>query len=211
MSEIQPDSELTVNLLTRIRGGDRRALSEVMRIQRPGLRAFVEYHLDPQLRARVDASDVVQETQMEVMNRIDDYLDRQPMPFRLWIRKQAMERMQRLRRDHLNRARRSVRREVAWPDRSSMIVAGPLMATTSSPSVRAERRETARRVSQVVGELNDPDREILMLRHAEDLPYAEIGCLLDIDASAARKRYGRALIRLQRLLTQHGLLESHRD
>jgi DNA-directed RNA polymerase specialized sigma24 family protein len=54
----------------------------------------------------------------------------------------------------------------------------------------------------------EADREILLMRHMEELPYAEIACLLDIEADAARKRYGRALLRLRKVLKEHGLLES---
>lgn len=207
MNEAQPDSDATRKLLDRVRSSERDALDEILRRERSGLRAFVNRFLDPRLRSRVDPSDVVQDTQLEIMRRMDDYLDRRPMPFHLWTRKQAFERMSRLRRDHVTRRRRSVNREVAWPDRSSLVIAGPLVRPGSTPGSRAEARELARRVGQVVAQMADADREILLLRHGEDLPYAEIGCLLDIDASAARKRYGRAMIRLQRLMSEQGLLE----
>jgi RNA polymerase sigma factor (sigma-70 family) len=68
-------------------------------------------------------------------------------------------------------------------------------------------RERIERVAQAVAQLSEADREVLLMRHAEDMPYEEIACLLDIEPAAARKRYGRALIRLQRVLAEHGLLE----
>src|SRR5262249_44133032 len=140
--------------------------------------------------------------------RMDDFLTRQPMPFRLWMRKKAMDRLRNLRRDHLVRSRRSVAREHGWPDRSSLLLAGPLLARGPSPSQHLQRRELAERVSRAVARLADADREILLFRHAEDLPFEEIGCLLDIEPAAARKRFGRALIRLQKVLRDEGLLES---
>ena len=85
---------------------------------RPELLSFVELHLDPRLRARIDPSDVVLEAQLELVRRLDDFLSRKPMPFRLWLRKNAYERLLNLRRDHVGRQRRTVRREVALPDRS---------------------------------------------------------------------------------------------
>src|SRR5262245_43201040 len=114
MSEVEPDSGETDALLERFRRGDSGALEELLRRQRPHLMAFVDRHLDPRLQSRVDASDVVQDTQMEITRRIDDFLARRPMPFRLWASKQAYERLLRLKRDHLTRGRRSVRREVQW-------------------------------------------------------------------------------------------------
>jgi RNA polymerase sigma-70 factor (ECF subfamily) len=207
MTQVHPDSAQTCGLLERIAQGDSAAMESLLLRHRPALHAFVEVHLDPRLRARVDPSDVVQETQLEVVQRMDDFLERRPMPFHLWVRRQAYERMLRLRRDHWERGKRSLRREVAWPDRSSMLLARPLLQGAPSPSARMEEQELAEQVSQAVAQLSDTDREILLLRHAEELPYQEIACLLDIEPAAARRRYGRAMIRLQSILSEHGLLE----
>jgi RNA polymerase sigma-70 factor (ECF subfamily) len=207
MSEVKPDSAQTCALLEAIRGGDAQALEELLANYRPQLRAFIESHFDPRLRARIDPSDVVQETQMEIARRIADFLARRPMPFRLWLRKKAGERLLNLRRDHLGRACRSVAREQVLPDRSSLLLAGPLLARGPSPSQQVQAQELAQRVSRAVGQLADADRDILLLRHAEDLPFEEIACLLDVEPAAARKRFGRALIRLQNALRGEGLLE----
>src|SRR5205814_1625665 len=114
-----------------------------------------------------------------------------------------------LRRDHLTRARRSVAREEALPEQSSLLLARPLLARGPSPSQQVQDREQAERVSRAVARLSEADREILLLRHAEDLSFEEIACLLDIESSAARKRFGRALIRLRNVLRDEGLLESN--
>lgn len=206
MPDVKPDSAQTCGLLARIAQGDRKALDNLLTRHRPDLLAFVECHLDPKIRARVDPSDVVQETQLEMVRRMDDFLQRRPMPFHLWVRKTAYDRLLNARRDHLRR-RRSVQREEVWPDRSSLLLARPFLAGGTSPSRRLEARELAERVSRAVAGLADADREILLMRHAEELPYEEVACLLDITPAAARKRYGRALIRLQKVLTDHGLLE----
>jgi RNA polymerase sigma-70 factor (ECF subfamily) len=195
MSEIQTDSAETQGLLDRVARGDKPALELLLAHYRPALHAFVEARLDPKLRARVDPSDVVQEAQLEAVRRMDDFLRRRPMPFHLWVRKTAYERLLNLRRDH-RRVRRSVDREVALPDPSSLLLARPLLASGPSPSQALAAREVADRVAQAVSQLSEPDREILLMRHAEELPYEEIACLLDIEPAAARKRYGRALLRL---------------
>jgi RNA polymerase sigma-70 factor (ECF subfamily) len=129
------------------------------------------------------------------------------MPFRLWLYKTAYDRLRDLHRHHRRRARRSVDREVALPDRSSLLLARPLLAGGPSPSQRLQDREFAERVSRAVAHLSEADREVLLMRHAEGLPFGEIACLLGIEAAAARKRFGRALIRLQKVLSDHGLLE----
>jgi RNA polymerase sigma-70 factor (ECF subfamily) len=207
MSQLQPDSPETDGLLDAVRQGDRQALDRLLVRHRDELRAFVALRLDPRLAARVDPSDVVQEAQVHMVRRIDDFLRRRPMPFRLWARKTAYERLRDLHRHHVMRARRSVRREVALPDRSSLLLVRPLLRHGSTPSQRLEARELAERVAQVVGELSETDREILLLRHAEGMPFEEIACLLEIEPAAARKRFGRALIRLQQRLSDHKLLE----
>lgn len=206
MSDVQPDSAATRALLDNVAQGDASALPSLLQRHAPDLRRFVEVHIDPRIRARVDPSDVVQETHLVVFRQMPDFLSRRPMPFRLWLLKTAHQRLLSLFRDH-TREKRSVAREQPLPDQSSLLLAAPLLRKDHCPGEIAADREIAARVSRAVGHLAEADREILLLRHAEGLPYDEIACLLDIDPAAARKRYGRALIRLQRALDQEGLLE----
>jgi RNA polymerase sigma-70 factor (ECF subfamily) len=206
MLELKPDSAQTCGLLERVVQGDRQALEKLLARYRPDLRAFVEVRLDARFLARVDPSDVVQEAQLEMVRRMDDFLKRRPMPFHLWARKTAYERLLDLRRHH-RRARRSVEREAALPDRSSLLLAGPLLAGGSSPSAPLQAEELAERVARAVNRLSEADREILLMRHGEGLPFEEIACLLEIEPSAARKRFGRALLRLQKALSEQGLSE----
>jgi RNA polymerase sigma-70 factor (ECF subfamily) len=206
MGDLRPDSADTCGLLERVGQGDRRALEVLLARHRPAMHAFVEARVGPRLVARVDASDVVQEALLEVARRMADFLERRPMPFRLWVRRTAYERLLDLRRHH-RRARRSVEREVALPDRSSLLLARPLLAGTPSPSQQLEARELAERVSRAVACLSEADREVLLMRHGEGMPFEEIACLLGIESAAARKRFGRALLRLQEALSDQGLLE----
>jgi RNA polymerase sigma-70 factor (ECF subfamily) len=91
MTDVSTDSELTRDLLARVRGGDRPALDQLLAEHRPYLRRLVELRFDPHLRPRVDPSDVVQDALFEAARRIDDYLRRDPMPFWLWLRQTACE------------------------------------------------------------------------------------------------------------------------
>src|SRR5262245_2281005 len=205
MAEVKPDSEETRALLERVGRGEPQALERLLAHHRPALHAFVELRLDPRVRARLDPSDVVQEAQLEVARRMDDFLERRPMPFRLWVRRTAYERLLNLQRDH-RRARRAAGREVALPDRSSLLLARPLLQGPS-PSEQAQARARAERGAGAVAALPEAGRGVLLMRHAEGLPYGEIAFLLGVSPAAARKRYGRALIRLQEALSDHGLLE----
>lgn len=208
MPEVKPDSAETCGLLEQLVQGNQEALGDLLERYRPRLHAFVAARLDPRVRSRVDPSDVVQEVQFEVARRMSDFLKRGPMPFHLWVRKTAYERLLKVHRDHQQRARRSVDREVALPDRSSVLLARPLLAGGPSPSQELVARELADRVSRAVAELTETDREVLLMRHLEELSYAEIACLLDLSPAAARQRYGRALLRLRKVLKDHGLLEA---
>src|SRR5947209_19277968 len=93
MAEVKPDSETTRALLEQLAGGDRQALEPLLARHRPDLASFIDFHLDAALRARLDPSDVVQEAQLEVARRMDDFLERRPMPFHLWVRKTAYQRL----------------------------------------------------------------------------------------------------------------------
>jgi RNA polymerase sigma-70 factor, ECF subfamily len=199
MPSAEPDSQETEELLEQAAAGDAQAGERLWQRYRPRLREFVEVHLEPALRARLDASDVVEEAQIEATRRLPDFLRRRPMPFRLWLRKTAYERLLMLRRRH-RAARRSVGREVQLPDRSSLVLAQNLLAPNSSPSRRAEREEQARRVQEALARLAEADREVLLMRYYENLPYEDIACILGIEPAAARKRHGRALVRLHKAL-----------
>jgi RNA polymerase sigma-70 factor (ECF subfamily) len=207
VAEVKQDSEETRGLLEQVQEGDHAALDILLARHRPDLHAFVEFHLDPRLRGRLDPSDVVQDAQLEVVRRMDDYLERRPMPFHLWVRKTAYQRLLNLRRDHLRRARRALGREVSLSERSSLLLVRPLVSGGPTPSEHLEAREFAERVGRAVAEQAEADREVLLMRHAEGMSYDEIACLLEVEPAAARKRYGRALIRLQKVLADHGLLE----
>jgi RNA polymerase sigma-70 factor (ECF subfamily) len=195
----------TESLLRRIESGDAKALDRLFAQHRVYLRRVVELRLDPKLRARVDASDVVQETELEVARRIDGYLRRRPMSFRLWLRKTAQERLVMIHRRHLRARRRAAGREVSLPEGSSIALAQQLLAGGPSPSQAARKRDMARRVRQAVGELDEADREMILMRNFEELTNQEVAEALGIDPVAASKRYGRALLRLKDVLIERGL------
>lgn len=203
----EPDSAETCRLLNEARAGDEQAFNQLIARHRGSLRRFVAARLDPRVQARLDPSDVVQETQLEAFRRIDDYLERRPMPFRVWLRKTAYERLLKLRRFHLDAAQRSVTCELGLPDQSSLLLARPLLDRGPSPSQQLDRQDLVGRVREALAGLSETDREVLLMRHVDELPYLEIGYILGVEPAAARKRYGRALLRLREVLRDAGLLE----
>ncbi len=202
-----PDSAETQKLLERIQAGDSEALDQLLTQHRPFLHRVIELRMDPRVHARIDPSDVVQEVQIDAFRRLPEYIRRRPMPFRLWLRKTANERLAKIQRRHLQAGCRSVGREVPLPDQSSLILGQQLLASDSTPSQHLDRSGMARRVRQAIGQLSEADREVLMMRNFEGLSNAEIGYLIGLDADAVSKRHGRALLRLRKLLLEGGLEE----
>jgi RNA polymerase sigma-70 factor (ECF subfamily) len=208
MHALAEDSGETQRLLQQIRAGQAEATNRLLDRHRPYLRRLVEVRLDPKMRSRVDPSDVVQEAQLEASRRLNDYLKLPELPFRLWLRQIAYDRLLMLRRHHVGAARRTVERDLPLPDRSSLVLAQQLLAAGSGPSQQLIKREFVRRVREAVSKLPEGDREVLVLRNLEELSNQEVARVLHIDPSTASRRYGRAVIRLREILLQSGLLES---
>ena len=162
----RPDSEDTRALLDRAAAGDPAAAGELLARHRAPLRGCVDLHLDAAVRARVDPSDVVQEAHADMARQLPDYLARRPMPFHLWARKAAYNRLLNARRDH-RAARLDVRREAAAPDQSSLALAASILDPRPSPGADAVAQETAARVAAAVDGLDPADREVLLLRQVD--------------------------------------------
>lgn len=202
MDESRPGEAETLRLLEEVRCGDRRALDRLLTGHRTYLRTAVELHVDRRLRARLDPSDVVQEAQLEAARRIDDYLRRQPMPFHIWLRQTAYQNLLRMRRQHVEAERRSVTRELPLPDGSSATLARQLLGAGPTPNEQLVEEELARRLRQAVAELPETDREILLMRNFERLSNQEAAQVLGLEPAAASRRYGRAILRLRKVLQE---------
>lgn len=188
-------------LLERAARGDAEAMNLLFASQRPRLRRMVELRLDDRLRSRLDASDVIQEAQLEVFARLPNYLESRPMPFWLWLRLEVARHLCLAHRRHLGTAMRDVRREVpaeqAAPSVSSAALAAQLQGREDSPSEGVVRAERVARLRRALDSLDEADREVLALRHFEQLSNKETAEVLGISESAATKRYLRALDRLE--------------
>jgi RNA polymerase sigma-70 factor (ECF subfamily) len=202
------DSLECTQLLARVRQGEPQALDELLGRHQAYLHKVIEMRFDWKLRTRVDPADVVQQTMLEVVRRMPDYLAREPMPFRLWLRKTAQQCLVTVRRHHVEVGHRAVDREMALPDRSSFQLAQRLLAGSLTPGRKVVKQEMVRRVRQAMAQLPEAEREIILLRNFEELSNTEVAAILEIEPATASKRYGRALLRLHRILLDHGLKES---
>jgi RNA polymerase sigma-70 factor (ECF subfamily) len=199
------DPTETDHLLHRVDAGDRSALDDLFARYRDRLRRMVQLRLDRRLQARIDASDVIQDAYVEIVDRLDEYLRDRRLPFFLWLRLVVGERLMKLHRTHLGTQMRDAGRELslyhgALPAASSAALAGQLLGKHTSPTQAAVRAERILRLQEALNTLDPVDREILSLRHFEELTAAEAAQLLDITESAAAKRYLRALKRLKEIL-----------
>jgi RNA polymerase sigma-70 factor (ECF subfamily) len=206
MSDQRGDCGDCDQLLERARAGDRQAAAELLPRYRERLRRMVELRLDSRLHRRLDASDVVQDALVDIASRLDDYLKDPKVPFFLWMRMIAGDRLLRLHRQHLGSKMRDLGREVslyrsALPAASSFALASMLLGRLSSPTQAAVRAERLVRIQDALNALDPIDREVLALRHFEQLTPAETAAALDLRPDAASKRYIRALKRLKNELS----------
>lgn len=190
----------TRELIDRARHGDRSARQRLLEQYRDHLRRMVSVRLDRRLASRVDPSDVVQETLVEAERRLDRYLVEQPIPFCAWLRQIAGDQIVDAHRLHVASQKRSVTRERAGPvltEESSFALAEGLLADDTSPSNRLIRREDQERIHGAIAALPPKDREVLVMRHLEQLGTSEIAAALGIGDGAVKARLLRALLRLR--------------
>jgi RNA polymerase sigma-70 factor (ECF subfamily) len=192
-------------LLARVRQGDQDALSQLFGMYRERLRRMVRLRLDRRLQGRIDPSDVLQEAWLDASKRATEYAGRPDMPFFLWLRLLTGQRLLILHRQHLGTQMRDAGQEVslyhgALPEASSASLAQQLLGRFTSVSQAAIRAELQLRLQEAINSLDPIDREILALRHFEELSNSETAQVLGIQKSAASNRYIRALKRLRDVL-----------
>jgi RNA polymerase sigma-70 factor (ECF subfamily) len=197
-------------LVTRLRSGERSALAELFSLHRPRLERLVLFRLPPRLLGRIDAEDVLQEAYLAATARLQHFLD-SSCSFFVWLRLVVLQTLTDLQRKHLGAKMRDVYREVSLPgpalsQGTSASLAVQLLDSLTSPSQAVLRDETAGRLRDALESMNPIDREILALRHFEELSNQEVAEALSIEEKTASIRYVRALKRLKEILTDMSAL-----
>lgn len=214
---IWPDGHQTEELLAGAKDGNNDAVERLLDRHRDSLRRMIGMRLDKKITRRVDVSDVVQDVLVEANRRLQDYLANPVMAFHLWIRQIAKDRIIDAHRRHRVSAKRSIDREqplVAQGavDRSTIELAGQLCDPELTPAAAATQHEMALHVQGAIELLDDRDREIILMRHYEQLTNQEIAESLSLTEPAASMRYLRALKRLRKKLDgQPDFAEDERD
>ena len=195
----------TAGLLRRAAQGDQAAWGALLVRSRDRLRRMVALRLDRRLQGRVDPSDIIQEAYIDASARLAEYARQPDMPFFLWLRFLTGQRLVRVHRQHLGAEMRDVAREVslyrgALPAATSAALAAQLLGRDTRPSEAAVRAERSIRLQEALNSMDPLDREVLALRHFEQLSNAEAARVLGLQEPAAAKRYVRALKRLRLIL-----------
>lgn len=206
MANSAANSEEMSCLLQQVAAGDQAVWGALLERQRPRLRRMVELRLDPRLQGRLDASDVIQEAYLTASLQLADYLKQPTIPFYLWLRLVTGQKLVALHRHHLRTKARDAGRQIsldrgAMPAASSAAMASKLIGREPSPSEAAREVEQRRWLQEALNRMAPLDREVVALRHFEQLTNAETAQVLGLDASAASKRYVRALQRLKEILS----------
>lgn len=197
-----PNEQQTGDWLRRAKTGDPAAVDDLLAAHREALRRAVALRLDPALARRVDASDIVQDVLLEANRRLQDYLREPTMPFHVWLRQLAKDRMIDAHRFHRQAQRRSLDREQstgppAWANESSVQLLAQLLDPERTPASQAVQQELERKLTNAVAALGDDDREVIWMRHYEQLGNRQVAESLGLSEAAASMRYLRALRRLR--------------
>ncbi|MCA9117430.1 MAG: sigma-70 family RNA polymerase sigma factor [Planctomycetaceae bacterium] len=200
-----PNSEETQQLLREAGTGDQQAINALLEKHRNSLRQLIQLRLDRAVSRRVDASDVVQDVLLEASNRLGQFIEDGRMPFHLWLRQLAKDRMIDMHRRHRGAQRRSVDRERSLEasrqvDDSLRGMMVQLVDPELTPAAASLRRELEDRFLAALDQLPEDDRDILLMRHYEQLGNSEVAQALGLSEPAAGMRHLRALRRLRSML-----------
>jgi RNA polymerase sigma-70 factor (ECF subfamily) len=201
-SSMSADTPSDDDLLDAARNGDEGALATLVERHRGRLERMVALRMDRRLQGRVDPADVVQEAYLAVRGKFPQYSADSRMPFFLWLRLEVGQKLVDLHRFHLGTQMRDAGQEVslhrgALPQVTSLSLAEHLLGKLTTASHAAMRAELKIRVQEALNSMDPNDREVLILRHFEELSNAEAAAVLGIKPSAAVNRYVRALKRLK--------------
>lgn len=188
------------SLLERAEGGDESALAAYFEASRNRLRRLVRLRMHPRLQGRLDASDVVQEAWLDVTRRYPGWARDPQMPLHLWVRFLTAQKLAEMHRRHLGAHCRDARleqRAATGPEASAVVLVERLVGDITSPSHAASREEARGGLEAAVEALDPMDREVLTLRHFEELTNDDVAEVLGITKAGASNRYVRALKRLK--------------
>lgn len=200
-------------LLEQAAAADPGAVGRLFHLHHDRLRRLIALRLDHRLQGRLDPSDILQEAFLEYARALPEYVKNPEAPFYLWLRCITGRKLRALHRKHLGTLMRDAGREMslnrgAFPEASSVSLAAQLLGKLTTPSQAMLRAEVQAQIQEALAEMEPLDREVLALRHYEQLSNRETAHVLDLSEAAASIRFIRALRRLKDILRRTpGLLD----
>lgn len=195
-----------------LRAGGQAALASLFSTYQNRLEKIISFRLDPRIRGRIDAADILQEAYLEAAGRLESFLESTDLSFFVWLRQQTLQTLIDVHRRQF-RQKRDVNREIRFAftgpsDGTSLSIAQFLIGQSTSPSQAVANAEEMQWLQEALNSMNDVDREVLALRHFEQLGNDQVAEILGLTTTAASNRYLRAAARLseilQRLNSNHG-------
>ncbi|MEM1070553.1 MAG: sigma-70 family RNA polymerase sigma factor [Planctomycetota bacterium] len=195
------DDAAMEQIVAKAAAGDAPALARVFDLHRERLHRMIRMRLDPRLRSRLDPSDVLQEAFVDARRRFLEYAENPEFSVYFWLRNIVSNRLSKLHRHHLDAQKRDAKREisldVAMPEASSVFLAAQLAASSASIDRQLVQAEVQARLEIALDEMDPKDREVIALRHFEEMATEEVGEILGLTRSGVLKRYTRALRKLR--------------
>lgn len=205
-----PEDPHIAELTQSAANGNAEDFAQLFEMFRDRLRKMVDIRMSPDLRNRVDPSDVLQEAFVELANRLPEFQQRQErMPFFLWLRLVTIEKLQQVHREHINTLKRDARRDVSIhstdPNDSIRLMAVELSKSLTSVEQRMLREEELKQVEDALMQMDELDREVIVLRIFEELSNAETASVLEVSTSTASRRFIQAIESLRKLVATFGI------
>ena len=200
------ETSIESEMIARFEDGADEALAELFSHYHDRLKRIVRFRLDYRMAGRVSESDVIQETYIAASKRVEHYRDRPEMPFFVWLRLLINQQLADLHRQHLQAEMRDVRKEIsidqpAISPHTSLAMAAQIVGRVTTPSRAMSRVERIAKVEEALNQMEPIDREVIALRHFEELTNVEVAEVLGIGTKTASKRYVRAIKRMKYIVS----------
>ncbi len=188
-----------------LKNGNTSRFAELFTFHQPRIWQIVHFRLNDQIRGRVDPDDVVQDIYVAANQRLKHFIEGDFNSLFLWLRLVAYQTLSDIHRTHMGTESRSVMREsgsrgIAESESTWHCLSQRFIAHLTTPSQVAMKSELIGRVREALESLSEIDREVVALRHFEELTNQEVAAELGITPKAASIRYMRALERLRGIL-----------
>ena len=202
-----------------VESGERLAAAEIETLQREGAKALavlfdryrgrlekiVEFRMDERIKRRIDPADVLQEAYIELARRLPEFLNQPSVSVFVWMRQKTLQTLIDLHREHFRNKRdpnKELQQAPNWNSHETgLSINAFLSASMTSPSQHLIRGEEVLRLQAAIQNLNELDREVIALRHFEQLTNLQVAEVLNLSPTAASNRYIRAISRLSENLT----------